>query len=394
MRKSKMSLIIMVVFVISTFLAICVSAQTVEAATNKPYSNVQFEVKNAGDNNYVMEVTFTFPTSGYEVEYDDQVALAGMVNPDGSTSMSFRASVNEIIEPSGECLQVETKETITYTLGKLSKGKHLFILGFDDGTEIGNYTIEIDAYEKYLPTPDQVEIKVQPDTFSWSAGNHYKALVNLTFPDSGYRVDYEDALTTSTVENPDGSDYTSHVANANITKYTGPSLTVITTKTLEYDLGYLPFNSLQQFVFYVDGLKYYVQFISPKVLPVTGSTQTTSSIQAAESYTLEWVEYNPPMNDMEVKIVNDSEANYIAYVDIAVRNESGYRITTDGEVAVSAGVNPDGSTLKTLQALATVEMYDGRVTGTQTMKQAKFDLGKLSSGKYRFVLQVRHLILM
>jgi hypothetical protein len=258
----------------------------------------------------------------------------------------------------------------------LSAGSHQFILSTKDGISIVSKEFETISYEKYLPTADKVDVKVSEYSYSEAEGVAYKVLVQLTFPDPSYKAEYDKSLITTKVKNTDGTEYYSHVGTANITKRNGVAPQVITPVTLEYDLKNIDQNSSHQFVFNVDGIKCYEHVFTP----VNEILANKGSVTALDT----WSGYKPLMGQIEVEIENDSKSNYTAYVNLTFPS-SGYRVTSDGEVAVSAGVNPDGSTLKTLQALATVEQYSGPALTVITTEKVKFGLGNLSAGKYQFV---------
>ncbi len=377
MLKAKVSCFVVLVFLVSTFFVTFAHGETLkESGDGLPYSNLQIEARNVGGNNYVAEVTFTFPTSGYEIIYEDQVGFAGMVNPDGSTCMSIMAIVDKIVKPSGECLQVETKKTITYNLGELSPGIHKFTLKFNDGTPTVFKDLEIIKYENYLPTREQIDVRVSEYSKSETGSSNYKVLVQLTFPDNSYKVDYDNSLITNKIKNVDGTEYYSHIGTARIQKRNGAAATVMTTAKLEYDLKDLDPSASHQFVFSVDGIKCYRHILTPG--------KELVAIEEPVNESDSWSDYKPLMGQMEVDIGNDSKSNYTAYITLTY-GSTGYRVLTEGEVGISKGVNPNGTILTTLNAIATPQRYNGPALTVITTELVKFNLGQLKPGQYQYV---------
>ena len=100
-----------------------------------------------------------------------------------------------------------------------------------------------ETWQPYVPSADQVTFIAEPE-------NHL-IHVDLTFPDSGYRIANEGYVAVAAGVRPDGTTYLSNLTTGvKIEKYTGNSLAIITTKRITYQIYY---GDTTYFAFQVSG---------------------------------------------------------------------------------------------------------------------------------------------
>lgn len=86
----------------------------------------------------------------------------------------------------------------------------------------------------YLPKDEDIQYYVKQNL-----DGKYQIIFEITFPSSGYIVEYTDELSVIAKVSPDGTKkiFCRPVNEPTFWQYTGPSLTVITTKRLVYTLS-------------------------------------------------------------------------------------------------------------------------------------------------------------
>ncbi len=87
--------------------------------------NIQFHIEQNSAGAYQVVFEVTFPSSGYKVEYTDELAVAAVVNPDGTTLISYRPVVQpKFWQYTGPSLTVMTTKRLAYTIA--GKGDYTF----------------------------------------------------------------------------------------------------------------------------------------------------------------------------------------------------------------------------------------------------------------------------
>ncbi len=207
-------------------------------------------------------VNFTFPDSGYRINYyDTNIAIAAGIMPDGSTRISLVNGPEAKVERwTGASLTVMTDKCILYKLPISKESNNTkYTFSYNNGSERisyefttssivtpkADYTVSSstplpvatpepgEKWVPYQPSLDETKVSIAKD----AQGNYY-GIVSYTFPDSGYRVNYDDHLAVAAGILPDGSSSISYV-NALapvIERWTGGSATVMTDKTIVYKL--------------------------------------------------------------------------------------------------------------------------------------------------------------
>jgi len=92
----------------------------------------------------------------------------------------------------------------------------------------------IGEWAPYMPQKEYINYHTRQNS-----DGKYQVVFEVTFPSSGYKVEYTDELAIALAIQPDGTILTSYrpVKEPAFWAYTGPSLTVMTTKQLVYTLG-------------------------------------------------------------------------------------------------------------------------------------------------------------
>lgn len=225
---------------------------------------IAFSLESDGEQHYQAVFKITFPDTGYRVKYDSQVAMAGIVYPDGSTGMSFVTAYQPVIEKwTGSSSNLETVKTLKYYIGGLS-GKSTF--RFEDvwfNFEIPQTASPVPTIEPapspaplenirvdYTPNDKNVSISIITDE-----NGKMKAVVDLTFLTGGYRVDYQSSTSSFPTSSLD-----TFIGTANISRYTGPVTLALTHARLEYEINRIMSTSSLQFVFNCNGYTKYYKF--------------------------------------------------------------------------------------------------------------------------------------
>ncbi|MFZ5985879.1 MAG: dockerin type I domain-containing protein [Bacillota bacterium] len=121
------------------------------------------------------------------------------------------------------------------------------IAAYGDTTDSTSEPIE--TYVKYTPYDEQVSVSISKDK-----NGEYIATVDLEFYTAGYKVTYDGTVTSETATLADGSEMVSFIGTADIERWTGDVIQVLTYETLTYNLGILePGN--YEFVFSSNGFK-------------------------------------------------------------------------------------------------------------------------------------------
>lgn len=92
----------------------------------------------------------------------------------------------------------------------------------------------IGEWVPYMPKKEDIHYHI-----GQNSDGKYQVVFEVTFPATGYMVEYTDELAIALAIQPDGTILTSYrpVKEPTFWAYTGPSLAVITTKQLVYTLG-------------------------------------------------------------------------------------------------------------------------------------------------------------
>ncbi|HHV29171.1 MAG TPA: hypothetical protein GXX73_06180 [Clostridium sp.] len=155
MSKGKISFLLVVLLLVTAFLPTAVLAETTEETWIKvaPRSeDVSISVKSDGAGEFAAIVKIMFGSSGYRVNYDDVVTIA-----EGTKKISFVGEA-DIQAWTGGSPTVMTEKTLTYHLGKLSKGDYSFTFKSSDFSKTYEFEVLPDVYICYGDINDDGKI--------------------------------------------------------------------------------------------------------------------------------------------------------------------------------------------------------------------------------------------
>jgi hypothetical protein len=174
----------------------------------------EIDVFQTDTGRWTARVTLMLPDNGFRVDW-------GTVS---RTNDGFIAAAK--VEYAGGPLPVVTEHTHEYDLGPLMAGEYPFhFTSWGTLVESARFTVPTSQEEwvPYTPAAEQTEIEIHEHE-----GKRI-AVVAITFPDAGYRVDWGTLAR-------EGNTFR---ADAKVDRYLGPAPAVITTKRQEYLLGAL-----------------------------------------------------------------------------------------------------------------------------------------------------------
>lgn len=235
MLRGKISFLLVISLLVTIFLSTAVLAETSEDTWIKvaPRSEeVSISVKPDGTGEFVATVKAIFGSSGYRVNYKDEVGIAAGILPDNTKRISFVGEA-DIEVWTGASLTVMTEETMTYHLGKLGKGTYSFTFKTYDFSKTCEFEVS-EGFVDWVLKDDEVSISAEPNK-----NGEYIANVKLTLPHAGFRVSYEDIARIPEMDLPNGSEESPFLGAALVEEWTGPADQVITEEVLNYNLGKL-----------------------------------------------------------------------------------------------------------------------------------------------------------
>ena len=385
-------------------------------------------------------VELTFPDSGYRVSYDDEIG--GYIDSTGDWQTTYMINVfkPKVERWTGPSCTVMTKKTLVYklTMGTLIPfTRYVFSFTSDLNNKISfQFTSDTDipllptvtpiatssaATPTVTPTPEPkdqwVPYELSPEQISLNvkkdATGFYYGIVELTFPDSGYRVSYED----ETGGYSDGRGdwqmrYMINVFKPKVERWTGASCTVMTKKTLVYklDIGTI----LTPFTRYVFSFTYDLnnrisfQFTSDSDIPLLSTeitatpypTQFTTPIpptSTPEDPKGEWVQCSPLKDWISVSVSKDSSSEYgdNRYLATVKYNfpDSGYKVDYVDRVGIVSTVMSDGTTQISFKPVnePIVKKWTGKNDGVPTEIKIAYSLFiKKGSSKNKYIFTYRN----
>lgn len=335
-----------------------------DAWTPHVINNADFELVEVTEGNYEAIIKITFPDSGYAIEYDDKVTST--INK-GPNSNIYTGTINTEIafvkKWLGGSATVMTTKELKYPLGKLPVGDYKFNFSANGF----NKTIRfyIDSFtEQWLPytlKEQQVNFKIEKNK-----DNTYDAVVNLEFTSSGYRVEYDNSVVVlaTFAPDPDGANCIYQTKPAKVEYFTGPALTVMTTKQLRYPLGTL-----------MNG-KYKFNFVSNDFSKTFTFDVKDSSTETWEPYTLQ----NEPV-EVSSNITSDGKAQIVFGITFP---NAGYKVEYEDKVAYAGMVLPDGGTKISCIPAGDPKFYKYSGPSAQVITKLYVKYTVAGSGKYTF----------
>ncbi|TYQ13027.1 UNVERIFIED_CONTAM: dockerin type I repeat protein [Acetivibrio alkalicellulosi] len=330
--------------------------------------HVSFDLERKTDGNYIAKIKLTFPTNGYRVSYVDRVNMAvpARYDPDGIRKM-FLSELASIEAYTGLAQDVITTLELNYTLGILYPGKYEFVFVSNGHRRIFQFAIENDdlwhiySYGQFL----------DPFSLEQNEDGSYIANVKLTFPTSGYIVDYNDevTMTVPTIPDPDGANIVLLGDTAYISRSSGPYLNAVHYKDVKYTLGKLE-PGIYKFIF--------------------NSNNNTNDNSRSYLFEIPEEEELVPyeLNDRQVyfNIIKNQDGEYDARITIRFPT-AGYSVTYNEDVTREfTGVqHPDKTLMVFRNDSFKVEANTNPLIPVPTIVQIDYKLGKLTPAKYEFV---------
>jgi len=327
-------------------------------------NQVSFSVKKDEAGNYIARVLLTFPSSGYRVTYNNEV-LEGLPvagDPDGATVI-FKGGYAQVEAYKGPALTVITTKELTYNLGKVNPGTYRFLFASNGFSK--DFLFNVEEEERWIPyqlNKDQLVYSLEQN----SEGN-YIVNVKMTFPSGGFRVDYTDEVSKEYYVLPEDGASIGFSGNANVETWTGNAPAVMVTEELKYTIGKLA-PGKYKFILKAD------QFVDSFVFEVS---ERQSDI---------WEWYIPSTDDVSFFVQKEDNGKCFVVFAVNLPTDDYYRVEYSDELAVAAGVFPDGSTLMSyIPVLNPVfYRYDGEAEAIKTL-YLKYTLSCPGNQTFKFL---------